>query len=392
MKRTNTKEAKVTINRILASQKPFPTVSGRTRGGHLLEPTMSNAFSVDNPVHPIKDREWACIVTTAPRNRPTIKESISSIVTAGWSPIVFAEPESTKVDKVKWFDNSVKLGAWFNWIQSVKWALKNTPAQYIMTVQDDSLFHPDSRSFIESVMWPTNNMGFISLYTASHYSADLSGNLHPYGVNKLKTNSFWGACALVFPRHVLQEILAHPVTENWLGVPPRDMDTVARANFNKRREEAPHTISNVDSAIGRVLKSLGLDMYVIDPSPVRHIAAHSALNHGSNTGKRNCSRCADHSIPLRQQVFPNHRAVNIESTTSTKIREVLEEEIGYTIVCSTCLEFLRTLNSSKYENIPDLALGILIHAPFPDWWRRKYLGRTKRLERIEEIIKPLLST
>lgn len=345
-----------------------------------------------NPIEPPTDRDWSVVVTTSPRTEPTIDQCIESIKKAGWNPVVFAEPDSIHLPDTRYVANEVKLGAWFNWLKSVKWALKNTISQYIMTVQDDSLFHPDSRSFVESVMWPSNNMGFLSLYTASHYSADLSGNLKPFGLNKLRTTNLWGACALVFPRSVLQTMIEHPVITDWRGIAPKDMDANARVNFNKRREETPHLIQNVDSAIGRVLTALHLDMYVIDPSPVHHIATHSAIHHGSNTGKRNCGRCSDHSIPLSQQVFPNHTAIAVKRGTGSKIREAIEAEIGYTIVCDTCLEFFRTLDSNNYNDIQDLVLKVFTNAPFPDEWRKKYKGRTMRLQRIEEIIKPLLST
>jgi hypothetical protein len=43
-------------------------------------------------------------------------------------------------------------------------------------------------------------------------------------------------------------------------------------------------------------------MWFMDPSPVQHIAKYSATNHGGNTGKRNCGRCAKYSIPLEDQV------------------------------------------------------------------------------------------
>lgn len=353
------------------------------------EPYTSRTTTV-NPIEEPSDKDWAVVVTTAPRSNPTIEQSVQSIKTAGWNPVVFAEPDSVHLPNVRYVANEVRLGAWFNWLQSVKWALKNTIAQYIMTVQDDSLFHPDSRSFVESVMWPSHRMGFLSLYTASHYSADLSGNPKPYGLNKLNTTALWGACALVFPRPVLQTMLEHPVLQNWKGIAPKDMDQAARANWERRREEAPQAINNVDSAIGKILNSLHLDMYVIDPSPVTHIATHSAISHGGNTGKRNCGRCADHSIPLSQQVFPNAKEFKVKKGLGDEIQAVLEKEIGYKITCETCLAFLKSIDKNKYSDLQDLVLQVFANGTFPDEWRKKHVGRTGRLERIETLIKPLV--
>ena len=40
----------------------------------------------------------------------------------------------------------------------------------------------------------------------------------------------------------------------------------------------------------------------MDPSPVRHIAEHSAMGHGGNKGRRNCGRCAKYSVSLDDQI------------------------------------------------------------------------------------------
>jgi hypothetical protein len=369
-----------------------PALDGRKleRTGTIRREGYVSRATTVNPIDEPKDSDWSVVMTTSPRQGPTIEQSVESIKAAGWNPIVFAEPDSIHLPDTKYVANTVRLGAWFNWLQSVKWALRNTIAKYIMTVQDDSLFHPDSRSFVESVMWPSHNVGFISLYTAAHYSTDFSGNPKPYGINKITTSALWGACALVFPRHVLQVMLEHPVLQDWKGIAPKNMDNDARANFNKRREEAPHTIQNIDSAIGTILTSLHLEMYMIDPSPVKHIATHSAIGHGGNTGKRNCGRCADHTVSLSQQVFPNRGDFTTKGGTGNKILKAMEKEIGYKITCETCLAFFQSIDSRKYNDIQDLVLQVFTNGSFSDEWRKKYIGRTKRLERIEELIKPLI--
>jgi len=47
---------------------------------------------------------------------------------------------------------------------------------------------------------------------------------------------------------------------------------------------------------------MGKSMWFMDPSPVQHIAEHSAMGHGGNKGRRNCGRCAKFSTPLKDQV------------------------------------------------------------------------------------------
>lgn len=273
----------------------------------LITPVLNNvnAKVTDNSILKFSDSDWVTVVTTSPREEPTIQLCLDSIVTAGWNPVVFAEPDSVNVEGYTYRNNTTRLGAWHNWLQSVRWALEKTTAKYILSVQDDSLFHPDSRSFVESIMWPSNKTGFVSLYTAKHYSENRSGDLKPVGVNKIETSSLWGACALVFSRESLTQVVSHPLVEGWTGIPPAELSDKAKLELVNRKKENPYLIQNVDSAIGKIVNGLHLEMYMIDPSPVTHVSKFSSIGHSNNnTGKRNCIRCADHSKPLAIQVFP----------------------------------------------------------------------------------------
>lgn len=294
--------------------KKYNKQERKDRISQLIEPVIPKqsiatvlAAVVKNKVESVKDSDWAVVVTTAPRQESTLLSCLLSLKENGWEPTIFAEPESSKPKAVKFnfIDNPVRLGAWHNWLQSVKWALANTTASHILSVQDDSRFHPESRSVAEQLMYPTDKVGFISLYTASHYSADRSGNKKPVGINRIITSSFWGACAMVFPREALQQIVNHPIVAGWTGVSPSKLSDKDKRKLLERKKLEPHLIQNVDTAIGKIVNSLHLEMYTIDPSPVRHIAKYSTIGHGSDTGKRNCGRCADHKQPLIDQVFPN---------------------------------------------------------------------------------------
>lgn len=265
---------------------------------------LANIPKALNPIPPVKDSDWFVAVTTAPRKDPTIQECLQSIYRCGWEPIVFAEPGSVTVEDYKYVYNSERLGAWHNWLKTMRASLC-TDAKYILSVQDDSLFHPDSRKLVEQLMWPSNKIGFISLYTAKHYSQNLSGEMKPIGLNRLITSALWGACALVFPRNVVEQILEHPLTNNWMGVPPRNLSDAEKYRLQQEKKDKPYLIQNVDTLIGQVLNGIGLEMWCIDPSPVKHIAVYSSIGHAdNNTGKRNCLRCADHNKPLDEQVFP----------------------------------------------------------------------------------------
>lgn len=239
--------------------------------------------------------DWTVMVTTAPRRDCTLKESIASIRQAGWEPRVFAEPGSTPTDA--WtFENPERKGVWHNWRDSASWCLRNTDSQFILTVQDDSFFHPDSRTFAESILWPAKNAAFVSLYTPKHYSINGAKEFRRAGVNRIKTRSLWGACALIWDRRVLEAVVYHKISRGWIG---------AARNNKQRREFAKRPkwkTANSDTAIGKVCNDLKRPMFFVDPSPVSHIAVHSSIGHGGNQGRRNCYRCADLGIPLADQV------------------------------------------------------------------------------------------
>jgi len=242
------------------------------------------------------DKRWTTVVTTAPRTTPTIDTCVGSLRESGWEPIIFAEPDSCRVDDAETYTNKERLGIWRNWVKAARWAL-GTKAQWIMTVQDDAAFHPDSKSFAESILWPSENTGFVSLYTPSHYTKNKKLD-NPPGINRIRTRALWGACALIWDPAVLREALDSELAQRWLGASPRSRK---KSVWEKRRQN-PHMIQNSDTAIGHIMNRMEREMYFVDPSPVRHISEESTVGHGGNRGRRNCGRCADWTIPLGEQV------------------------------------------------------------------------------------------
>ena len=256
-------------------------------------------------------KSWYTIITTAPRRDPTLQTCVNSMRDAGWEPIVLSEPDSPLSDALT-FHNPTRLGVWHNWLKSVRLALESD-ADVIMTVQDDSEFHPDSKDFAELCLWPATNCGFVSLYTPKHYTLrddkllrklrkkdPNTSDTRPPGVNHIITRALWGACALVWPRVVLEHILQDPIIESWVGAVTRSRNP---AIYEKRREN-PHLIANSDTAIGKILNKYKYSMWFVDPSPVAHIAQYSAIGHGDNKGRRNAHRIANHTLPLLHQVPP----------------------------------------------------------------------------------------
>lgn len=253
-----------------------------------------NAVLRDSGTDTSKDSHKAVTVavTTAPRRDCTLAYCLASIEANGWNPIVFAEPGSTETD-YQTIKHPQKLGIWHNWLTACKWAIANGNTEYIMTVQDDSLFHPDSKLLVAGMEWP-DNCGFVSLYTPRHYSRG-----KPPGINHVGTRCLWGACALLFKVEVLERVLASPRVPEWFGYHTRSRDPT----IMERRRADTSLVGNSDTVIGKIINDMQMKMYFVEPSPVHHIARHSTISHGSNVGNRNCDPCSNFDQPLLSQVY-----------------------------------------------------------------------------------------
>jgi hypothetical protein len=250
--------------------------------------------------------DWAVGITTAPRGQYTLPITVRSLQEDGWSPIVFAEPNS----RLSGFEAPVvqrvdPLGCWINWYQMAHSLLDNTSAKWIMTVQDDMEIAKGSRRLAELYLKANPKIGFLSLYTAKHYqlrydvinsggnricsfpnseeakaraSKTSGGSVRQHkwplpAINRISTNSLWGACVLAFPRESLRRILDHRTSRTWKGA--------------AGKHQRPAT-KNSDTAIGRVCNSMKLPMMFTNPSLATHVAKISSIGHGDNNGRRNC--------------------------------------------------------------------------------------------------------
>lgn len=305
---------------------------------------------------PIDNGDWTVAVTTAPRRDCTLIECVESIRRAGWEPIVFAEPGSTSTNaQTVW--NKERKGVWHNWRDSAAWCLRNTDSQLILTVQDDSLFHPDSREFAESVLWPHPDAAFVSLYTPKHYTLNGAKEYRAAGVNRIKTRSLWGACALIWDRRVLEAVVYHKTARSWVGA--------ARTKKQKRQfQQRPRfKIANSDTAIGKICNALKRPMYFVDPSPVSHIAVHSSIGHGDNKGRRNCYRCSKHETPLIEQVPKPKTIFNLGTGPKTSGIELYDRarerwhRLGYRLSMGITLELWKAIQAEVGNDDATLEFG-----------------------------------
>ena len=240
-------------------------------------------------------RNWCVVVTTAPRKKPKLKTTVLSLKTAGWdNPIVFAEPDSPTCDAAT-HTNDTKLGVFHNWMRAARHGL-DSGADVIMTVQDDVWFHPDSKWFAESSLWPTN-CGFFSLYTPLHYSI-VQGKMKPWGINPIYTKSMWGAMAMIWHPSVLEKIVNGEKAKTWVG-----RRSTMKASEIEHKTNNPDTICNVDTFLGYCVRDMGREMYYVNPSFAQHISEYSSIGGRSITGKRSARfMVGSKGVPSSKQI------------------------------------------------------------------------------------------
>lgn len=245
-------------------------------------------------------------ITTAPRKDCTLLECVNHVRATGWEPIIFAEPESTSTD-CQTFQNDKVKGVWHNWLNASRWCVENSNADAVLTLQDDTFIHPDSKDFCNKCLWPSPDTGFVSLYTPKHYSFGAKNKRREPGINRVRTKGLWGACALIFPREVLRRVINSKIASQWLGNPPKS----GGGKVYERRIQDPSLIMNSDTAIGKIINHMNRSMWFVEPSAAYHAAYYSACGHGDNTGRRNCVRKADFLKSLTDQI-PTIKKVDIE--------------------------------------------------------------------------------
>ena len=233
--------------------------------------------------------KFTTVVTTAPREKETVHKCLASLLTAGFSPTVFAEPGSQDTSGLETFTNKERLGLWRNWVKAASWALEQD-TEYVITCQDDIVIHPDSLSFLEKSLLPGENVGLVSLYCSRVYEGIFKEEERQRGYNKLNANSLWGACCLLFPREVLRDVLEHQVALEWTGPPDHHLP--------------PEEVKNSDTVIGTIIRKLRRDMWFLWPSLVNHIGEVSSVGNADNTGDRNAEEIVDFGAPLTAQIEP----------------------------------------------------------------------------------------
>ncbi len=133
--------------------------------------------------------------------------------------------------------------------------MRHPHADAYLLVQDDATFYDreNVRQYLETVSWPAEGMGVLSLYCSEAYTAP------EHGWHVVNENWVWGALAFIFPRELARSFLSDPkvLAHRWEGI------------YDGLR--------TIDSVIGEWVTRNDLSIYVPTPSLVQHIGDASTL-------------------------------------------------------------------------------------------------------------------
>lgn len=214
----------------------------------------------------IASKKWAVGMTTAPRRHPTLETSLDSLIRSGWENVqLFVDERVTTLGSrhrhlpVAFRQPSV--GAWPNYYLALQELVcRHADADAYMIVQDDVRFYDQEclREYLDSVLWPTDPPGLLSLYCSSAYTNEYPG-WHP-----ISEEWVWGALAFVFPRERARQFLTDPgvIAHRW------------------RRGG----LKLIDEAIGKWAVRQNVPIHFPTPSLVQHMGVTSTIWPGGSSG------------------------------------------------------------------------------------------------------------
>jgi hypothetical protein len=222
------------------------------------------------PLERGKVRLWAVGVTTAPRERPTLKRTLESLADAGWEePRLFAESMEFPLElalRLPISPRGERMGAFPNWFLGLSELILRAPkADAYFMCQDDVLFARGLRRYLEEQLWPAERLGVVSVYSAGSQSSRGPDGFHV-------DDRGWdveGALGLIFPNSAARAFVGDP------GV-------------LKHRQRGPDRgMHHIDAVVGAWCARSGLPFYLHAPSLAQHIGDSSTLFPGAaNFGPR----------------------------------------------------------------------------------------------------------
>lgn len=203
---------------------------------------------------------WSVGITTAPRKRPTLFQTIQSLRAAGWQKLqLYAEPgvELPESDRDLFISQrSVRLGAFPNWYLSLtEMVLRDPKVEAYLICQDDVLFSQNTRDYLERRLWPAPEVGVVSIYCPSHYQQMQT----PEFVREDRGWKSWGALAYIFSNPSARLLLSDAAVLNHRGFGPAE------------------GLQHIDAVVGLWCERQELPYFVHSPSLAQHIGDTSTI-------------------------------------------------------------------------------------------------------------------
>lgn len=211
--------------------------------------------------------QLAIAITTAPRPRATFAQSYASLRAAGFEcgvhvladgPGEIALPALRAAFSMQ--INAPPLGGLKNWAHALETLVKNTPARWLMVLEDDILWVPGAAPALERDLQKLDEstlgkrVGYLSLYLARKVSRDIEAQrgrkLSPGLYTTALGENCWGSQAYVLPRASAIALLTDPTFDD------------LRRNYEKNR--------NRDNIVSGCLMKLGRRLYYRVPCLVNH--------------------------------------------------------------------------------------------------------------------------
>jgi hypothetical protein len=164
---------------------------------------------------------------------------------------IFAEPGSEYfdgMDSVIIHQNPVTYGPLFNWLHAIQ--TLSSLAEWVMMCEDDIQWGKgQGLIFREYVLSCGPGVGMISGYCSKPNANPKSLG---FGLAKISPYGWCGALSIAVPAYLVPKIISHAyVSQEWRG-------------------------KHLDYVVGKVIKSLGLDIIVHTPTLVHHLGANSS--------------------------------------------------------------------------------------------------------------------
>jgi hypothetical protein len=228
---------------------------------------------------------WQVGVTAVSERKSTLlPRTLAGLAKAGWdSPRLFVDGGTCDDWKGSQYPVTVRdklhgLGNW--WLGLHELYARNPMADRFMMVEDDVLFLPNVRQYLDALTWPGE--GYLNLYTAPGNTPVAAGR---QGFFKVPVHHMGlGALALMFNRDSITKILASAYFVE--AFRPIDLKTMTR-------KPNPHRARmHQDGHAAKAMKAIGWSEYCHFPSIVQHL--------GEKKGRANAeSDCFDEKFDLR---------------------------------------------------------------------------------------------